>query len=363
MMYSHKKMHFIMKGLIVLSIVWAAGACSSLENSDIPVLAAPPAYPGLEWEKVEDPTTFGWSPENLEQARQQAEKINSESVMIVDSGRLIAAWGDISDVYYIASCRKSILSILYGAYVEDSTIRLNSTLEEIGISDNEGLLDAEKQARISHLLTSSSGIFHPAAATNNQNLPPRGSQTPGEQFYYNNWDFNALGTIFNTLTGEDLYEEFDQRIAQPIGMQDFVIKDHGRYDYSSVSEHPAYHFDMSARDMARFGLLCLREGKWKEAQLISSDWLSKSTQPLADAHDFGNSAYGYMWWVVEGDIWGEIGVADGSYSAQGNWAQIILIIPSQDLVIVHRGKGNRGDNIKGDELAQLIEMILASKSS
>ena len=363
MMYLLKKMHVVMKSLILAMIICAASSCSSLENSEIPLLAEPPAYPGLEWEKVEDPTTFGWSPEALEKARQHAEQINTESVMIVDSGRLIASWGNISDVYYIASCRKSILSTLFGSYVEDSTIRLTATLDEMGISDKEGLLASEKQATITHLLTSSSGIFHPAAATSNQNLPQRGSQIPGERFYYNNWDFNALGTIFNTLTDEDLYEVFDQRIAQPIGMQDFVVKDHGRYDYSSVSEHPAYHFDMSTRDMARFGLLCLRQGRWNEAQLISSDWLDASTQPLADAHDFGNSAYGYMWWVVEGDIWGEIGVADGSYSAQGNWAQIILIIPSQDLVIVHRGKGNRGDNIKGDELAQLIEMILASKSS
>ena len=170
-----------------------------------------------------------------------------------------------------------------------------------------------------------------------------------------------MGTIFNTLTGEDLYRVFEETIAIPTGMEDFNRETNGRYDFSDVSQHPAYHFDMSARDMARFGLLCLNEGQWKGQQLISESWLQESTQPWADAHDFGNSAYGYMWWVVEGDLWGEIGVPDGSYSAQGNWAQLILIIPGRDLVIVHRGKGRRGNKIEGEELTDVIRLILKAQ--
>lgn len=51
--------------------------------------------------------------------------------------------------------------------------------------------------------------------------PARGSFGPGEEFYYNNWDFNVLGTIFETETGIALGVAFNQWIAQPLGMQDF----------------------------------------------------------------------------------------------------------------------------------------------
>lgn len=337
-------------------------SCHSLNNADVPLVDEAPAFPGESWEQVAIPEELGWSTTLLGEAKDRAEKVGTESIMIIDAGRLIAAWGDIEEVYYIASCRKSILSTLYGPYVESGIISLDTTLAAIGITDKQGLLPSELEASVNDLLTSQSGIFHPAAATDNENLPPRGSQAPGESFFYNNWDFNALGTIFNTLTGDDLYRVFEETIAIPTGMEDFVRETHGRYDFSDVSQHPAYHFDMSTRDMARFGLLCLNEGSWNGQQLISESWLQESTQPWADAHDFGNSAYGYMWWVVEGDLWGEIGVPNGSFSAQGNWAQLILIIPSRDLVIVHRGKGRRGNKIEGEELADVIRLILEAQA-
>ena len=54
-----------------------------------------------------------------------------------------------------------------------------------------------------------------------KNRPARGSHAPGTFRYYNNWDFNVLGTIFEKRTGLKIGEAFYQRIAKPIGMQDF----------------------------------------------------------------------------------------------------------------------------------------------
>ena len=51
--------------------------------------------------------------------------------------------------------------------------------------------------------------------------PERWSHAPGAFWYYNNWDFNVLGTIFETLTKTRIWEEFDRKIAKPIGMEDF----------------------------------------------------------------------------------------------------------------------------------------------
>ena len=77
---------------------------------------------------------------------------------------------------------------------------MSSTLAELGIDDNEpSLTDVEKRATVRDLLTARSGVYHPAlyetpgmAAMR----PLRGSHLPGTHWYYNNWDFNALGTIY-----------------------------------------------------------------------------------------------------------------------------------------------------------------------
>jgi CubicO group peptidase (beta-lactamase class C family) len=55
--------------------------------------------------------------------------------------------------------------------------------------------------------------------------PARGSHLPGSFYYYNNWDFNVLATIFEKLTGKKIFEEFAQRIAAPIGMEDYTLAD------------------------------------------------------------------------------------------------------------------------------------------
>jgi hypothetical protein len=74
---------------------------------------------------------------------------------------------------------------------------------------------------------------------------------------------------------------FRERIAGPLQMQDFRLEDM-YYQRASAntaaiarSIHPAYHFRLTARDMARFGYLYLREGKWKDTQVIPADWVKR----------------------------------------------------------------------------------------
>lgn len=139
---------------------------------------------------------------------------------------------------------------------------MNSTLAELGIDDeNPPLSDEEKQATLHDLLAARSGIYHNSVkADTERNRPARGEHPPGTSFYYNNWSFNALGTIFEHVTGMKMAEAFKQWIADPIGMQDFNLED-VRYTYSDESVFPAYRFWISARDLARFGVLFLQNGR------------------------------------------------------------------------------------------------------
>lgn len=330
-------------------------SCSQLKEDVYPIQTQETNFPGKEWEKVENPEALGWSQEKLDGAREYADKIGTQSLMIVDEGKLIAAWGDTRKKFYIASVRKSLLSTLFGFFPD--SIDLNATLAAYGIDDkNPSLNDQEKQAKIRDLLSSTSGVYHPAAATDNKDLPPRNSKAPGSEFYYNNWDFNALGTIFERRTGRKVFEEFNNRIAQPIGMQDFNYSKDGRYDYSDVSIHPAYHFDMTTRDMARFALLVLREGKWEDRQVLNPTWLKESTSAkITVGESYGGGSYGYMWWIHDSGRIQEGGVPRDAFSAQGNWSQIMLIVPSKDLVIVHRAYKR---DIDPEKFLQLIRMLM-----
>ena len=106
-------------------------------------------------------------------------------------------------------------------------------------------------------------MYHRAAyqsASAKAARPERWSHSPNTFFYYNNWDFNTLGTIFEQETGTKIFEEFKKRIADPLQMEHFLIEDTEYRFELDESIHPAYLFRMTALDMARFGLLlCVGE--------------------------------------------------------------------------------------------------------
>ena len=225
------------------------------------------------------PREVGWSSDRLAVAQRYAEHVGSAAVLVVVRGRIVASWGDPARKINVRSVRKSFLSALIGMSVETGAIDLGVTLEQLGIDDTPPLTAAEKQATVVDLLTSRSGVYRPAEledASVATQRPPPGSHPLGGWFYDNNWDFNALGTIFERRTGLRVGEAFQRHIAAPLGMDDFGVDD-VRYVRRGKSDHPGYTFWMSARDMARFGLLYLREGTWGDSQIISSDWVREST--------------------------------------------------------------------------------------
>lgn len=321
-------------------------------------------YPGKHWEKVTSAEKLGYSSEKITKAKEYTKNLKTAAVMIIVDGMVLAEWGDTTKKFNVHSIRKSFLSALYGIHVNEGRINLSWTLKQLGIDDNEpSLTEEEKKATIRQLLQARSGVYHPAlyeSAGMKARRPKRGSHSPGTFFYYNNWDFNSLGTIFRNLTRTDIYREFKRRIADPIGMEDFGASD-GYYVTGKDSVHPAYPFFMTARDMARFGLLFLRNGAWMEKQIIPEEWVKESTTVYSNAGSAGG--YGYMWWVSEnGHHLPRVRLEDGAYSARGAGGHYILVIPSYNMVIVHRVNtfipGNRVINV---EFGRLVKMVLEAK--
>ena len=333
-------------------------ACRSIEfqfqESDIQ-----PDFPGNKWIKASNVSSYGWNIDSLTEAKRFSTAAGTKSVMIIDNGKLIYSWENPDKKYYIASIRKSLLSTLFGYYI-DSVISLNSTLSDYNIDDiNPSLTNDQRKVTVEMLLKSSSGILHTAAASGTKNILGSLKIQPGKEFLYNNWDFNALGTIFEQRTGQKIFKIFNDSIATRIDMEDFQWETDGRYDFVKGSIHPAYHFDMTARDMARFGLLILNRGIWKGKQIINKSWIDTiSSKKLTVPDSYGGGSYGYMWWIHDSGKLPEFAnIPTDAFSAQGNLSQFILVIPSQSIVIVHRAKKNLDPSIT----ATVIKLIFASK--
>lgn len=353
-------------------LLWAA--CAPIRES------VPPSGGSVErghgWERVTDPTALGYSRPGLDSALALAQGMNTSALLVTVGGRTLLEYGDVTDTSYVASARKSILSMLYGRYVEDGTIRLDETLAEIGLDDRSPLLPLERTATVEDLLGARSGVYHPASNLGDALVmaPARGTQEPGTYNLYSNWDFNALGTIFEVKTGRGIYDAFESDIARPIGMQDFHRSAHSREGDSTKSLHPAYHFVLSTRDMARLGHLMLRDGRWGGEQVIPEPWVRRSTRVVTPPGEINppgmrgmalgdGFGYSFLWWPrVRPDT---TDAFHGSYAAQGAFGQYIWVVPKLDMVVahkvVHRADTPDEVSVSGAEFEALMRAIVGAR--
>ncbi len=288
--------------------------------------------------------------------------MGSTGLLIVQDGEIVADWGETERPVKIHSMRKSILSALYGIAVAANQVDLDWTLRHLGIDDKEPrLTEIEKQATVRDLLEARSGIYHEAAEETRamkKRRPARGSHAPGTFWYYNNWDFNVLGTILRKATKEDTFAAVERHLARPLGMEHFTARN-GEYHYEPVSEHPAYRMHLSARDLARFGWLYLNQGRWGDRQVVPADWVSESTKPWTPDARSG-VAYGYMWWVSMNGRHFRTDVGPGAFSARGAGGQYIVVAPSAGIVIVHLNDRSENDALESGDFNELMQLIFAA---
>ena len=324
-----------------------------------------------------DPESKGYSSQKLDALREHLENSGASSMLILAEGQVIFDWGKTDKKHTIHSIRKSLLNSLIGIAVAEGKIDTSKTIRELGIDDNEPVLtEDEKDARIADMLRSRSGVYHHAAGVSEgmlRGMPERGSHHPGEHYYYNNWDFNTLGAILEQATGESIYELFYKQIARPLGMLDYKGKytaidaeaedaeipdTDGFYQYEpGKSEYPAYHFRMSARDLALYGLLYMNYGQWEGEQLIPKSWIDASTQPYSIYNADYGLAYGMLWNVV---LPGE-GTRRNSFFHTGAGIHMLGVYPDLNLVFVHRVDTEGNFSYKNSDLIRMLDLVFDSR--
>lgn len=328
-------------------------------------------FPGAAWEHVaqDQLPAYGWSPERLKATRDFIrDESNTTGLVVVDRGRVVFTYGDVEELSYVASVRKSILAMLYGAWVDNGTIKLDTTLAALGMDDIGGLSAGEKQATIEHVITARSGVFHPASYSGDDlaKAPPRQSQKPGGYMLYSNWDFNAAGHVFELLTRRSIYDELQGQLAVPLQFQDWDRKAQHKEGDLTISQYPAYPIWISTRDMARIGYLMLHEGNWNGTQVIAKAWAKRIVSVVTPVTQMnpaerrnGPYGYGYMWWVWDGPK--ATGPYRGAYSAIGAVGQWIAVFPAINVVVAHKTHNVYGRTTASASFDQILERLFAAK--
>jgi CubicO group peptidase (beta-lactamase class C family) len=337
----------------------------------------PESQGGWRWCKSDDEVRSigGVDPGQLQFACETNARFDDVSgVVIVRNGWMVAEWYENSALtttrHDIWSCVKSFTGTAYGILLDDcrrgclpadKRIDLDTPAYRF-IPEGHPLSDPRKgEITFRHLLTMTSGI--PGERSGIFAIPtdtgvgpfeaalgrvptrarrwPSGRWTntlsarPGSQWDYSDPAMAHLALAFVNITGQEIGEFMQERVFGPIGIERLVWDMQGIGD-GFLGPHTNAHtgIHVSARELARFGYLMLRNGRWKAHQLVPPWWIELATRS-SQPH---NPDYGYTWWVnTEGSRWP--GVPRDAFACSGFLSNRCYIIPSLDLVVARVGSG------------------------
>ena len=273
--------------------------------------------------------------------------------MILKNGYLVASWGDTKRVDMTFSVTKSYLSTVAGLAWDDHLI---PDLEApVGEMVWDGTFEGEHNAKINwdHLLTQSSDWSGNLWGMRDwADRPPREGgvddwkyrelREPGTYYEYNDVRVNVLAYSLLQVWRNPLPMILKERIMDPIGASSTWRWYGYEHSYTNVDGiqmqsvsgggHSGGGVFINTEDHARFGLLFMNNGRWKDEQLISSAWVKKAQQPST-----ANPSYGYMWWLnTAGTQRHWEGVPEDIYYAAGFGGNYIVVDEANELVIVTR---------------------------
>ncbi|MFK8060448.1 MAG: DUF2306 domain-containing protein [Polaribacter sp.] len=344
--YKKYKVHYILKAAIVFAIVFTILSYTSFQTW----FYKSSSIDGIAFQKkTVDNNSYFTKEKFTEIYTYLKEESQTTSMLVLENGKIVYEYGDVSEISNVKDVKNSILSMLFGKYIENETINLQETIGDNNINDYLGLLPIEKQATINNLLTSTSGVFYSDSDRRKYTLfkrKERGSVQPGEYFTYNNWDYNVASYLLEKKSGNNFHTAIEQQLAIPLGFQDWNIKNQSK-NYTKNSQFDTYQTHLSTRDMAKIGQLMLQEGNWNGKQLISKDWIKKTTSSVipidtvrvrigGDISSPLQETYGYLWWGF--DRFYDNPDFDRAYTAWGSSGQFITVIPKRNVVVVHKTK-------------------------
>jgi CubicO group peptidase (beta-lactamase class C family) len=270
---------------------------------------------------------------------------NTRAVAVVHDGQLIAErYGDGfgADTPLLGwSMGKSMANAIVGRLVLEGQL----DVQDAGLRP-EWADDERREITLDQLLTMTSGlafdeVYDPDTDATRMLFTPRDTAAyaadqplvdpPGTAWSYSSGTTNILCDAAHEASGLGV-ELAHELLFAPLGMASAVIEP----DASGGLVCSSFPY-ATARDWARFGQFFLQDGEWDGDRLLPEGWVEYSTTPVDTAD--ADTPYGAQWWLNQGSD-GQLrmpSVPTDAYWASGNEGQHVVVIPSEDLVVVRLG--------------------------
>ncbi len=342
-------------------------------TTGVPASVPPPAhlptrakdgtiYPGPTWVHAR-PSSLGFSGKKLRAIARAAKPSATTCLLVARKGKVVGEWnwGGVApeaprEVY---SVTKSVTSTLVGMAQADGDLRVSQPASHF-IADWWGTKSGGVTIR--DLLSNDSGR-HWDFSTDYGDLPQAQDRTqfaidlrqqypPGKVWAYNNAAIQTLDRVVSRATGQSTREYAATRLFGPIGMT-----------HTQMTADPAgntntfFGLQTTCEDLARFGYLFLRHGRWGDRQVVPRAWVKAAVGAPSQRH---NAAYGLLWWLnrrgplidpLSTDAPGQPAPPVGQeipgapadiFSAQGLGGQVVLVDPGSQTVVVRIGQFTPG---------------------
>jgi CubicO group peptidase (beta-lactamase class C family) len=318
-----------------------------------------PYYPhGKDWE-TRTPKDAAMDAAALDDAVKYAAEHNSTGLVIVRGGRLVTEqyWQKwtAETAQPIFSSSKSVTATLVGMAIEEGKMKGVEQSASAFVPQWKGT--PKEAITLRHMLAMTSGIKVGAvravaeidAFAETADFPLE--HKPGAHWAYNTPVYRMLLRMLETATGENI-NQYTRRKFAPLQLQN------SSWDCGPAPNNQTNcsWYRSSLRDMSKFGLLILRNGKWEDRQLISAKFVKEATNTSQKL----NEAYGYLWWLNgkpsfklaggragQGMLWPDC--PPDAFGALGAQDKKIYVVPSLDLVVARHGPAAGVARTPGEE--------------
>lgn len=328
-----------MRLLVIVAVVLLSCSTQDKEsqNPTADTMYFPPNSETV-WETT-TPSALGWNQNAIQALNDFLIQKNTKSFMILVNGKIVMEQyyngHSATDTWQWNSAGKTLVAAATGIAQQEGQLAVNNKVSDyLGTGWTSEPVDKENLITSRHLLTMTSGIDDTRQLIIKPNLTYLADA--GTRWSYHNV-FQKLMDVVAQATHQDFSAYFDTRLKNKIGMDGF---------WNNGAIYTIYH--STTRSMARFGLLALNKGKWKNEQIIKEPFFTESINTSQNI----NPAYGYFWWLNGKSSYklpGGQASYTGSlipnapadmYAAMGAADQRIYVIPGKKMVVIRMGEAS-----------------------
>jgi CubicO group peptidase (beta-lactamase class C family) len=318
------------------------------------------------------PSELGWNTTELDTLLNYLQDNHTRGFVILYKGEIVVEVYFGNNVlgtapftresqWYWASAGKTLTATLAGIAQQEGHLDITQpTSNYLGSGWTSLSPDKENAITVEHQLTMTTGLYYDVSdldCTLPSCLTYRADG--GQQWYYHNAPYTLVHEVVESATGIEYNLYTDQRIESVTGMSG---------EWVELGYNTTYW--STARDMARFGLLILNEGKWEHTQVLSD--INYYNQMVNTSQSL-NPAYGYLWWLNGKDsiILPSLPTSfnlplsqhapEDMYAGMGKNGQFVNIVPSLDLVVVRMGEAPDGALVPivfHDEMWKMLQLVI-----